>query len=87
MTEAELQMEWETHYVEDRDHYNPKPFGYDIEATEFKIYNRDTGDVAAVLTLVDEHAWKVDIKLVQDSWSFQDLSAAIIKAMDKHKVT
>ena len=87
MTEAELQMEWEAEHVEVRCHYSPKPFGYDIEATEFKIYNKDTGEVAAVLTLVDEHSWKVDIKLIQYSWYFQELSTAIIRAMDNYKVT
>lgn len=84
MTEAEL--EWELQQSDDHE-YHKKPFSYEIEATEFKIYDRASGSVAAVLTLVDEHAWKVDIKLIRDSWSFQDLSVAIIKAMDNYKVT
>lgn len=81
--EVNLDMEWEFPHPEDHE----KPFSYEIEATEFKIYDRSTGDVAAVLTLVDEHSWKVEIKLIQDSWSFQELSTAIIRAMDKYKVT
>jgi hypothetical protein len=84
--EVNLDMEWALHYPDDNE-YHEKPFSYEIEATEFKIYDRSTGDVAAVLTLVDEHSWKVDIKLIQDSWSFQDLSVAIMKAMDNYKVT
>lgn len=54
---------------------------YDIEVAEYKIYDRVTGDLAVVLTRVDEIVWTIDIKLLQDAQSFNELSKAIQRAI------
>lgn len=54
---------------------------YDIEVTEYKIYDRTLGNLAAVLKSPDEGVWTIEIKLVQDARSFNELSKAIQRAI------
>lgn len=54
---------------------------YDIEVTEYKIYGRTLGNLAAVLKSPDEGVWTIEIKLVQDAHSFNELSKAIQRAI------